>query len=498
MRARRDTRSAAPSRTSARRGGWVLATAAVVLGCSSPDGLPEGARPEERATREATSEPAAPTSTTALPPAPVDVPTGPLSAEVLAARDALSADLESSILLALDLEMMVRAEPLEVIATSGDVRLGWVLSDLLRFMQGTAAGEDLAVAAERLTGLDLDPSAGWKPLTDALIAWDVPAPPDYVAFKRRAFAAFDERWGFVFDDPDAAIDYRLVSWGGVLIDDRPLGSTELCPKGCIPSLDDPTLVPASAGSWYPDGRLVFGVEIGGEAVAFPRNIMETHEMVNMTLGGRRVAIPYCTLCGSAQAYFTDTVASTVPGVARPPVLRTSGLLTRSNKIMYDLDSGSVFDTFTGVAVSGPLQDAGVVLEQASVVTTTWGAWREANPHTTIVARDGGIGRTYKDNPLGGRDADGPIFPVGEVDPRLPVHAQVLGVILDDGTALAFEADNARIALRAGRTVQSGGVTLGLDADGLVARIDGNPVPSHQAFWFAWSQFHPDTALWVSG
>jgi len=25
--------------------------------------------------------------------------------------------------------------------------------------------------------------------------------------------------------------------------------------------------------------------------------------------------------------------------------------------------------------------------------------------------------------------------------------------------------------------------------------DGEEIPAHEAFWFAWSQFHPDTELW---
>ena len=135
---------------------------------------------------------------------------------------------------------------------------------------------------------------------------------------------------------------------------------------------------------------MFGVTEGDEAVAFPRNIMEVHEMVNMTIGGRRFGIPYCTLCGSAQAYFTDDV----PEGVETPVLRTSGLLSRSNKVMYDLVTSSAFDTFTGAAVSGPLREAGVVLEQTSVRVTTWGEWKAEYPETTIIAEDGGIGRSY--------------------------------------------------------------------------------------------------------
>jgi hypothetical protein len=219
-------------------------------------------------------------------------------------------------------------------------------------------------------------------------------------------------------------------------------------------------------------------------------MMEVHEMVNITIGSRRLGIPYCTLCGSAQAYFTDSV----PDGVDTPVLRTSGLLSRSNKVMYDLLTRSVFDTFTGEALSGPLQ--GVVLEQTTVVTSTWGEWKRAHPSTRIVAQDGGIGRFYPADPLQGRDAAGPIFPVGDVDPRLPVQAQVLGVIAPDGTPVAFPVEPARTAVASGEQVEIQGVELVADGGGLRARVPGGiDLTAHQAFWFAWSQFHPDTLLW---
>jgi len=232
--------------------------------------------------------------------------------------------------------------------------------------------------------------------------------------------------------------------------------------------------------------------VNGEARAYPKNIMEVHEMVNDTLGGRRIGIPYCTLCGSAQAYLTDSV----PDGFTDPVLRTSGLLIRSNKVMYDLASGSVFDTFTGEAVSGPLRAAGVALDQITVVTSTWGAWRDAYPGTTIVAQDGGIGRSYPDDPLGGRDDNGPIFPVGDVDERSTPHAPVIGVVAADGATVAFPVGEAELALRNGEAVSLDGVVLQTDGSGFRAfDEDGNELVAHQAFWFAWTQFHPDTAVW---
>ena len=231
---------------------------------------------------------------------------------------------------------------------------------------------------------------------------------------------------------------------------------------------------AEGGSWYPDDDLVFGIVIGRQARAYPKNVMEVHEMVNDTLGGRNIAIPYCTLCLSAQAYFTDDVEGF------RPLLRTSGLLSRSNKFMYDITTFSAVDTFTGEAISGPLFDAGVRLNQTTVVTSTWAAWRTAHPDTTIIAEDGGIGRSYPRNPLRGRDDAGPIFPVGDVDPRLGVHDVVLGVVATDGTPVAFPVGAARLALEAGEEVAIAGVALQPDAGGLRAFIDGAENPAHES------------------
>jgi hypothetical protein len=181
-----------------------------------------------------------------------------------------------------------------------------------------------------------------------------------------------------------------------------------------------------------------------------------------------------------------------------PVLRTSGLLNRSNKVMFDLNTFSVFDTFFGVAVSGPLREAGVELEQTSVVTSTWRDWKAAHPDTTIVAEDGGIGRSYPLDPLRGRDDDGAIFPIGDVDERLPTQAKVLGVITDDGTPIAFSVADALAELDAGRPVAALGIVVIADASGVRAtREDGTELVGHEAFWFAWSQFHPDTAVWAA-
>ena len=414
---------------------------------------------------------------------PPAIPDGPLADEVRAAVDVTF--VESVRQSAWRGE---QAEALAVIAGSEDPRLVWLISDLMRFVSGGGLGRELTAAASQLLGKELPPFNGWGAVTDHLIAWDIPAPPDYLRVKRAIFTNVVPGWDRIFVEGD--IDWRMVSWGGVLIDDRAYDTTdELC--NCIPAADNPPVLSADEATWLDDDDIVFGIAVNGEYRAYPRQIMEVREMVNDTLGGRDLGIPYCTLCGSAQAYFTDELPE---GIERP-ILRTSGLLIRSNKVMYDINTFSVFDTFTGDAVTGPLAEQGLRLQQTGVVTTEWGAWKEAHPETTVLVERLALGR----NPdfRNGRDADGPIFPVGDVDPRLPVHEDIIGVITASGKPVAFQRSTAFIALMNGDEITYENVRLELDAGGIRAvDVDGSDLGSHQAFWFAWSQFHPGTSLWA--
>ena len=130
-----------------------------------------------------------------------------------------------------------------------------------------------------------------------------------------------------------------------------------------------------------------------------------------------------------------------------------------------------------------------------MLTTTWGQWKEAHPETTVLHVDEALGGEDSDL-RNTRDANGPSFPIGDVDPRLPIQEDVLGLVTDDGTPIAFHVNSALTALQRGETVSEQGINLVLDGGGVKAvDDDGNDLGGHQAFWFAWSQFHPGTELW---
>jgi hypothetical protein len=380
-----------------------------------------------------------------------------------------------------------QAIALDEIAASKDPRIAWIIADLMRFISDRGLHTELANAASKLLGIELPNENHWGVVTDHLIAWDIPAPPDYLRVKRTIFTNIVPGWEKIF--VEGRIDWRHVSWGGVPIDARAYDTTdEAC--NCIPAADNPEVSSADEATWLKDRDIVFGIEVNGEYRAYPRRIMEVREMVNDTLGGRHLGIPYCTLCGAAQAYFTDQLPE---GIGRP-ILRTSGLLIRSNKVMYDVNTYSVFDTFLGNALTGPLAEKNLQLKQATVITTDWGTWKKEHPETTVLVEALALGRDFDFR--NGRDANGPIFPIGDVDPRLPVHEDVIGVITASGKPVAFQRSKAFVALKKGDEIAFENVRLELAAGGIKAvDADGSDLGSHQAFWFAWSQFHPQTALW---
>jgi len=150
-----------------------------------------------------------------FPPAP-SVPDGPLEDALVADLDTLFGSLQSGF----------GIEVLERIGASEDARVAWLLADMLRFFGFGAESAGAVDAFEALTGVDIaaDPLSArspWQSVTNHLIAWDIPAPPGYLDWKRVPFEIIEPKWSPFFDDEDAAIDWRVLSWGGVLIDDRP-------------------------------------------------------------------------------------------------------------------------------------------------------------------------------------------------------------------------------------------------------------------------------------
>ena len=123
----------------------------------------------------------------------------------------------------------------------------------MRFVPETEVSQALTYAAFTLLGKDPIASRPWSDVTDLLMAWDIPAPPDYLRVKRAIFTGIVPGWEKIFVEGD--IDLRHVSWGGVPIDDRAYDTTDI-PCNCIPAAYNPKISSAKDATWLKDDDIV--------------------------------------------------------------------------------------------------------------------------------------------------------------------------------------------------------------------------------------------------
>jgi hypothetical protein len=288
-----------------------------------------------------------------------------------------------------------------------------------------------------------------------------------------------------------------------------------------------------------DSEKVFGVSVGGQQRAYPLRMLDWHEMLNDVVGGVPVTLSYCTLCGSGVLYDTRTPAG------QAYTFGTSGLLYRSNKLMVDRQTLTLWNNMTGEPAVGRLARSPIRLPVLPVTITTWKEWRTRHPGTTVLALDKEMERRWGFSYLPGaadRRRAGVNFPVwlksGALDPKDEVYAvrlsdkakaypveralkeRVINDRLGDEPLVVVadpESGSVRIyrrgeqtfapGARPGEIVDGQGRRWTVEEDALVAaggegEVTGAPAPTrlerlpgHQAFWFGWYSFFPDSELY---
>ncbi|MFP5224485.1 MAG: DUF3179 domain-containing protein [Actinomycetota bacterium] len=190
----------------------------------------------------------------------------------------------------------------------------------------------------------------------------------------------------------------------------------------IRSLDDPDFIPASRAE-LSDGHPVVVVEIDGDARAFPLGVMTRHEIANTTIGGVAVSVTYCPLCNSAIVYDRQVGD-------RVLTFGVSGKLYRSDLVMFDRQTESLWPQIMGRAVEGPL--AGTELVRRASQILAFSEFKGTFPDGTVVVGD--LGGTYDFNPYENYDSrDGPFagFFEGEVADGARSNERVVGVRVGD-------------------------------------------------------------------
>jgi hypothetical protein len=316
------------------------------------------------------------------------------------------------------------------------------------------------------------------------------------------------------------------------------------PPDGIPAIDRPQFVtPPAADAWLRPNEPVLALEIAGDARAYPLQILIWHEIVNDTVGGRAVAVTYCPLCNAGLVFERSVAGATFD-------FGTSGKLYKSDLLMYDRQTHSLWSQMEGRAVVG--ERAGTRLVPVPANTIAYADFKAVYPSGKVLSQDTGFMRSYGYNPYVGYDRPDshPFLFMGAPDRRRPPKERVVGVVIGGtpraypwpllarqgvvhdtlgdtrlvvfyrpGTLSALDDSRIEAAREIGATAVFHAVLdgrplsfeataegfrdretaslwtlLGHAVKGPLAGKRLEPIPHVDAFWFAWAAFHPSTTI----
>jgi hypothetical protein len=317
------------------------------------------------------------------------------------------------------------------------------------------------------------------------------------------------------------------------------------PRDGIPPIDNPKFVgPAEAGEWLKENEPVVVYEEGGDARAYPLQILIWHEIVNDTVGGRPVTVTFCPLCNTAIAFDRRLDGATYD-------FGTTGNLRHSDLVMWDRQTESWWQQITGEAMVGEL--AGKRLAPVPVSITSFAQFKAAFPNGRVLSRETGHRRDYGRNPYVGYDDvnSSPFLFTGKTDGRLRPMERVVTVSLNGedaaypfalleqhsvahdtvggtpivvffrkGTASALDGSSIATSRDVGATgvfdpiVEGRPLTFRAVGDRVLDSETGSewsvlgqatagplagkrlaPLVHGTHFWFAWAVFKPATRIW---
>lgn len=316
------------------------------------------------------------------------------------------------------------------------------------------------------------------------------------------------------------------------------------PRDGIPPIDKPKFVTIQeASSWLSQNEPLIFVNINGKTKAYPLQVLLWHEIVNDSIENTKIAVTFCPLCNASIVFNRELNGKTYD-------FGTSGLLRNSDLVMYDRQTQSLWQQFTGSAIVGDLTTE--VLTQLPSSIVSFKDIREHYPSTLILSKDTGHSRSYGKNPYIGYDdinqtpfmlkakADERLFPMQRVSTVSINNAdkaysyskvkrlKVINDSFENKNLVLFFNDNVTSALDKSdiaTSKKSGSVLMyssmlnnkklefyydrgiydkqsnskwnifGVAIEGELKGQQLKPLTSGTHFWFAWAVFKPDTIIY---
>ncbi len=274
------------------------------------------------------------------------------------------------------------------------------------------------------------------------------------------------------------------------------------PKDGIPSIDKPKFVDLEKLSGLGAMEPVIGLEINGDARAYPLGILIWHEIVNDVVGGTPVAVTYCPLCNSAVVFDRRLEGKLLE-------FGTTGKLRKSDMVMYDRQTESWWQQFIGKAIVGELN--GKELTGIPARLESFENFKARHPGGKVLVPNDENMRRYGYNPYTGYDsASRPFLYSGDMPEDINPMARVV-VVKTGGKPQAvtlellrkkgeFTLGDISLQWKKGQNsaLDSREISKGRDVGNVVARrktADGmKDVVYDVTFAFVFHAFHPKQAI----
>ncbi|MFQ5523140.1 MAG: DUF3179 domain-containing (seleno)protein [Acidimicrobiia bacterium] len=320
---------------------------------------------------------------------------------------------------------------------------------------------------------------------------------------------------------------------GVLVALFTLLGYGMSPYVMFPSLRGPQWMSAEqAGSMIGDEEDVIGVEINGDARAFPISWSFRPHLIQDTIGGEPVLMSYCLLSNYGIAFRAELDGE--------PMHCIMPIQWENNMVIYDTAGDRLIQQIEGKVLYG--EGVGRSLDSYPTQIMPWSAWQRLHPETKVLHNPpAGVWDRFVRRFIGtqfleeNRRREEPMFPtIDTIDERLPSKAEVVGVEAG-GVYRAYPADRVAqasvvndeisgvpivvVALGGGIAVfersfgdqvlefsSQGGETF-RDASGSEWNMRGEAVSGplqgrslhpyrhySRVLWFVWSNFFPNTEV----
>lgn len=298
-----------------------------------------------------------------------------------------------------------------------------------------------------------------------------------------AAAANPDRWAQGWPNTDfskTSVDFSTIFSGGP-------------PKDGIPALDKLAFLPANQDTALDPREPVVTLELpGAEPRSYPIRYLMWHEIANDRIGDVPVTVTFCPLCNSALVF---------DGRLGGEVLTfgVSGMLRYSDMIMYDRNSDSWWQQFTGEAVVG--DKLGQKLKTLPSWMESFAEYKARNPKGLVMQEPKGFSRSYGRNPYEGYDSSAQPFlyrgenPPHDIPPlervvRVGKHAWPLsrlansGSVTEEGVTITWAAGMAS-------ALDQSSIANSRDIGSIRVRdAKGQDVPHEVVFAFAFHAFEP--------